>query len=76
MTTTSDQLRDCVLQRIASLGITRGRAAALADLPDQTVRDYLDGRSDLSVRRTLALLTALGLDISLRTAKKYAVPPK
>lgn len=68
---TATDLRAAILTQIETLGISRAEAARLADVNEQTARDYLAGRQDdISVERVLQLAAAVGLKVSVTVQKK------
>jgi len=71
---TGDQLRTLIRGRIDDLNITTHHAARIADIPDQTVRDYLGG-ADLRTRQALQLAAAIGLAVSAAPVAGFAPPP-
>ena len=70
----ADTLRRVIIDRLASLGLTPHRAANLAGLPDQTVRDYLGGR-DLQTAAALRLASAIGLAVTVRPVPRFDPGP-
>jgi hypothetical protein len=64
----ADILRQIITDRLASLGLTPYRAANLAGLPDQTVRDYLGGRD-------LQTAAAVGLAVTVRPVPRFDPGP-
>ena len=70
----ADTLRTLIRTRIAELGLTTHRAARLAGLPDQTVRDYLGGR-DLQTAAALRLASAIGLAVTARPVPRFDPGP-
>jgi hypothetical protein len=70
----ADTLRQAITDRLVSLGLTPYRAANLAGLPDQTVRDYLGGR-DLQTAAALRLAAAIGLAVTARPVPRFDPGP-
>lgn len=64
-------LRAAISARLTALDITVHHAAKLADLSDQTARDYFAGR-DLSSERVLRLAAAVGLEISAKPIRRFS----
>lgn len=68
---TSDDLRAAITAQLTALGITVHHAARLANLADQTARDYFAGR-DLSSERVLRLAFAVGLTVSATPKRGFS----
>lgn len=62
---TSNQFRDAINQHIRDRGLTVGAASRLSGVSDQTVRDYLSGKTDATMGTVLRIATAVGLTVVL-----------
>lgn len=72
---TAPELRAVLVARMESFGTTVHHVARLAELPDNTVRYYLDGRTDASSEVVLRIAAALGLVVKVTAAKRFRLPP-
>lgn len=66
--------RTLIRDRIGQLELSVYRTAGLADIGEQTLRDYLAGRSDLRSAAALSLAAALGLRVAVRPTPRFRPP--
>jgi transcriptional regulator with XRE-family HTH domain len=62
---TAKQVRDIIRRRLKATGMTVAALARAAHLPDQTVRDYLDGKSDPASDKVFCILSAVGIVVTM-----------